>query len=115
MMSITEERPSIVTHDIHAHPGPRRYVQIAAILAVLTAMEVELSYLHKQWHYVEQRTWVVIPPLIILAIVKFTLVAAFFMHLRFDNRIFTVFFAGGIAVALTVFIAILSIQRVFFA
>lgn len=114
-MSVTREQVTeahTIRHNEHAHPGPRRYIQIAVILAVLTAIEVELSYLPKQINISAAAT---IPPLIILAVVKFAMVAMFFMHLRFDNRLFTIMFAGGLALALTVFIVVLTIMRVFFA
>ena len=91
----------------HAHPGPRRYVMIAVYLAILTAFEVALSY-------ADINHGLIIAGLLVLAIVKFSLVAMFFMHLRFDNRLFTVMFAGGLAIALTVFVAVLTIQRVLF-
>lgn len=111
-MTMTDEHPSALAHQEHAHPGPRRYVQIAAILATLTALEVELSYLPKQ---VDISSGVIIPPLVILAVIKFALVAMFFMHLRFDSKVFTFMFVGGIALAMTVFIVVLSIQRVLFS
>lgn len=113
-MSRVEERTTSapVHREEHVHPGPRRYVQIALILAALTAIEVELSYLPKQ---IDIGASVIIAPLIILAIVKFTMIAMFFMHLRFDNRLFAIMFVGGIAIALAAFMAVLTIQRVLFA
>ena len=112
-MSIMQDHAvGALPHEEHAHPGPRTYIRIAIILAVLTAIEVELSYLPKQ---IDIAKWTIIPPLIIVAIVKFFMVAAWFMHLRFDSKAFTIAFVGGLALALTVFIAVLSIERVFFA
>jgi len=40
--------------------------------------------------------------------VKFTVVVAFFMHLRFDNRLFRRFFITGVCLALFVFTIVLT-------
>ncbi len=113
MTQMREEvtQQATVEHAEHAHPGPRAYVRIAIILAVLTALEVELSYLPGQ---IDINANLIIAPLFILAIVKFAMVAMYFMHLRFDNRIFTVMFVGGLVLALLAFVAVLTIQRVLF-
>lgn len=88
------------------HPSPARYVGIAVILAVVTAIEVGLFY-------VDLAKGLLITLLISLAIVKFSMVAMFFMHLKFDNRVFTVFFAGSIAMALIAFAVVLGAFRFF--
>ncbi len=92
----------------HAHPGPRRYVEIAVILAVLTSLEVILSYL-------SLNDVLKAAGMMVIMAIKFSMVAMWFMHLRFDNRLFTVMFVGGLTLALAVFIAVLTIQRVLFA
>ena len=97
-----------VEHEEHAHPGPRVYIQIAIILAVFTAIEVGLSY-------IDMSKWVIIPALLIVAAIKFAMVAMWYMHLRFDNALFSVMFVGGLALAVGAFVAVLTIQRVFFA
>ena len=89
------------------HPGPRQYVAIAVILAVITAIEVAV-------YYSEALRPVLPPILIVLSLTKFALVAMFFMHLKFDSRFFSVVFVTGILVAVTVFVVFLSFIRVFF-
>ena len=87
-MTMTSERDAVVEHDEeHAHPGPRKYVMIAVILAVFTTVEIILSYSNLE-------RWITTALMVGLAIVKFSMVARFFMHLRFDNRIFTMFMTG---------------------
>lgn len=86
----------------HAHPGSREYVTIAIILAIITAAEVIV-------YYQESLRSVLVPILIILSITKFALVALFFMHLKFDNRMFATLFSGPLALAIAVLIALLSI------
>jgi cytochrome c oxidase subunit 4 len=51
---------------------------------------------------------VLAPILIVLSLSKFLLVVLFFMHLRFDNRLFSTLFTGGFALAIAVFIVVLA-------
>jgi cytochrome c oxidase subunit 4 len=89
------------------HPGAREYVAIATILAIITAIEVAIYYI--------PALRVVLPPiLIVLSLTKFSMVAMFFMHLKFDSRFFSVVFVTGILVAVGVFVVFLSMIRVFF-
>jgi cytochrome c oxidase subunit 4 len=90
------------------HPGPRQYVVVALVLAVLTAIEVALFYMD----FVPQT--VVVASLIVLMTLKFALVALWFMHLRFDSRIFRRLFITGIVLAISVFLIVLLTFGVFF-
>ena len=85
----------------HAHPGERQYIVIALILAAITAIEVAFSY----WGAVED---ILAPSLIFMSIIKFTMVVAFFMHLRFDSRLFRRLFVAGIALAIFCYTAVLT-------
>ena len=58
------------------------------ILAVITAMEVTISYVHIGPLF--------LPVLLILMAVKFVTVVSYFMHLKFDNRIFSFMFYMGL-------------------
>ncbi len=80
-----------------SHPGYLEYVKIAVILGAITAVEVGV-------YYVEAIEDLLIPILIALSTVKFALVALWFMHLKFDNRIFSWLFVGGIMLAASVFL-----------
>jgi len=90
----------IETHE-SPHPGPRTYVVIAAILFVITGIEVALYYVPN------------IPPLVQtvlllgLSAFKFYMVVAFFMHLKFDHKSFTGYFGGGLAIASSMVIALI--------
>lgn len=90
-----------------AHPGPAEYVKIAIVLAVITAVEVAL-------YYIDLGKGVLIVTLLVLSAAKFILVVLWFMHLKFDNKLFSWFFASGFVVALTAFLAVLAMFRVFF-
>lgn len=91
---------------LHEHPSNTQYVFVFLALAVLTTLEVIIYYL-------DVNTITLITGLLIFAACKFVLVVAFFMHLRFDNRLFTVFFAGGLVMAVAAFIAVLAMFRAF--
>ena len=49
------------------------------------------------------------PTLILLSAVKFGMVVAFYMHLKFDNRLFTGLFVGCLAIAASVVLAIMTL------
>ena len=69
-------------HDEHMHPSDWKYVQIAIILAVLTAAEVATYYI--------DTGPLEIPILITIMIVKFVLVLMWFMHLKYEGPLFKV-------------------------
>ena len=82
------------------HPTDAFYIKVAVVLAVVTGIEVTVSYLSGLSDAAN-------PLLVILAILKFAMVAMFFMHLRFDNRTLRYVFVGGLALAAGVYIAML--------
>jgi caa(3)-type oxidase subunit IV len=97
--------PREATAPHHEHPSAKEYIRIGVILAVLTALEV-LTY------YVDVGG-VLVPTLIALAIVKFALVAMWFMHLRFDSPTYARFFVMGLAGAATLYLIVLISFGVF--
>jgi len=90
------------------HPGPRQYVIVAVVLAVITAMEVALFYVDFL------PSAVVVASLLVLMAIKFALVVLWFMHLRFDSAIYKRLFVAGLALAASVFIIVLVTFGVFF-
>jgi cytochrome c oxidase subunit 4 len=88
------------------HPGPKEYIRIAIILAVITGFEVAIYYIEGARDYL-------IPILFVFSFVKFTLVVLWFMHLRFDSRTYARFFVMGLAGAITLFLIVLLIFQVF--
>ena len=89
-------------HAAHGHPSDREYVAVALVLAAITAAEVAVYYVKS------------IPdPLLIgmlcaMALVKFSIVVLWFMHLRFDSPIFRRLFVTGIVLAIAVYLIFLS-------
>jgi cytochrome c oxidase subunit 4 len=88
-------------HNAHAHavedhhPGPAVYLIVAVVLIVLTAMEIGVFYAPFL------QVWLV-PLLIVLAVLKFILVAAFYMHLKYDSSVFTTLFAFPLLLAMMI-------------
>jgi cytochrome c oxidase subunit 4 len=88
----------------HGHPSVVRYVVVAVILAVVTAFEVGL-------YYTTLSGFALVMPLMFLAFIKFAMVAAYFMHLRFDGRLLRRLFVTGIVLAISVYtIFLLTLQ-----
>ncbi|MGA9275566.1 cytochrome C oxidase subunit IV family protein [Ilumatobacter sp.] len=87
------------------HITDNKYIVIALILAVITGAEVAASYL--------DLGAVFIPLLLIMMAIKFFVVVSFFMHLRFDNRLFSWLFYSGLFLAVGVYCAALLTFRVF--
>ena len=88
------------------HPSPMTYFKVAMTLSALTGAEVAVFY----------ATWLghgIIPVLVILSGVKFALVAMFFMHLRYDDPLFSRLFVGGLALAFAVVFALMGLFRFF--
>ena len=86
------------------HPTALRYVQIALILGVLTAIEVAVYYMKSLSH-------VLIPILLTLSAVKFALVVLWYMHLKFDNRLFSMLFTVGLIIGGSILIAMIFLFR----
>ena len=82
---MTSETREIV-HDQHSHPGWRFYGVIGVILLVFTALEV-LGYIGetKGWYSSGAAAAIIL----LLSAVKFFSVVAYYMHLKFDNKLFT--------------------------
>jgi cytochrome c oxidase subunit 4 len=89
-------------HTVEPHVSNRLYVVVALILAVLTAMEVMVFY-------VEALAPVLVPLLLVLMAVKFSLVAMFFMHLRYDGRLLTGILAWGLFIAVGITLALMAV------
>ena len=97
-MATTTEIPEVELK--HAHPDEKEYLLVALFLAVVTGAEVGLYYMR-----IDFRLYA--PMLGVLMIVKFATVAMFFMHLRFDSRVFRWLFVTGIVLAVIVYTIVL--------
>jgi cytochrome c oxidase subunit IV len=96
--------PPEAHHQSHerAHPRDRDYFIVAAILGVLTAIEVSTYFLK------DPSTTFLVVMLFPLMIAKFAIVCGWFMHLRFDNPLFRRVFVFGLVLAVAVYSIALS-------
>ena len=90
----------------HEHPSDLQYVWVALFLALVTGAEVAMSY-------IDMATAIYIPVLMVMMIVKFSVVVLWFMHLRFDSRLFRRLFLAGIVLAAGVYLAFLLSMQYF--
>ena len=87
------------------HPGDAQYILIAVGLAVLTAIEVGLYYL--------KASTVTNVVLLLLMALKFSIVAGYFMHLKFDSPVLRRLFVGGLVLASFIYIIVFFMFGVF--
>jgi cytochrome c oxidase subunit IV len=80
---------------------PRQYILIGLALTVITVIELGVSY--------SGIGSLMIPILIVLSAVKFAVVVAYFMHLRFESGLMTRVFVGSFTLAALILIALLVI------
>jgi cytochrome c oxidase subunit 4 len=90
----------------HAHPTTGTYVAVAAVLTVITLVEVGVFY-------VPAFQAVLAPLLLVLSATKFALVVMFYMHLKKDSPLFTAIFTLPLLIALAVIVALLFLFGVF--
>ena len=83
-----------------AHPTPAMYWGIALFLAIVTAIEVAVPY-------TSALDPVSVPLLIVLASIKFGTVVAFFMHLRYDKKLYRTLFLFGVIGVVPLFLVVL--------
>ena len=87
-----------------AHPTPRFYWTVAAILAALTAAEIGVAS-------IDAFDVIKVPGLFVLGGLKFAAVIAFFMHLKFDKPLYRSLFLIGLFGAIPIFIVVLLTFR----
>lgn len=106
--TVADQPQDVAAHpaDAHKHTSDKLYIQIALVLAVLTGMEVA-------WPYIVDDGPILMFPLLTVMAIKFVMIAAFFMHLRFDSKVLTRVFYAGLFLAVSVYIAALLTFRIF--
>ncbi len=98
MTTITDNEPAEapVGHG-HDLPSDAQYVKITLILAFITVLEVGTYFIE------EATTTLLVGILVPMMIVKFLIVAGYFMHLKYDNPIFRRVFLFGLFLSVVVF------------
>lgn len=107
-MATTQHAPTghVEDHTVHGehdHPSEKKYWMIAVILAIITAVEVALSYVDLGNANA--------PLLLIGMVMKFFIVASYFMHLKFDSRVTRRLFISGLSLAVFCYLAMFMAFR----
>ena len=97
-----------VLHDLDAHPvhGTKTYWIIGLYLFILTALEIASYY------YEDQLGSMATPVILALSAAKFILVVMFYMHLKYDSRMFTGVFLFPMALATLVIVGLTVLYHV---
>lgn len=82
------------------------YLFVFIILAVFTLIETLVSYVQQQA--------IKFPTLIVLSVVKALLVLMYFMHLKFDSRVFSYLFIAGCVLAIPLILVITVVMPMIF-
>jgi cytochrome c oxidase subunit 4 len=111
-MSVTHDAPDTgydapadPLHHEH-HPTDRTYWGVGLALGLVTALEVG-TYFITDDPYSHDLKWLLIGGLLTLMVIKFVTIVSYFMHVRFDHKLFRNVFVGGLIVAVGVFIVTL--------
>jgi len=86
----------------HAHPTGSLYLKIFAILTIITAVEVWAYYIPSL-----VASPLFNPALIIMSAAKFAIVVLFYMHLKYDHKLFKALFTGPLIIAMATILALL--------
>jgi cytochrome c oxidase subunit 4 len=89
-------------HEAHAHPTWKQYKWVALILTVITIIEVWVYYIPS---FVATKMFV--PSLLIMSAVKFAIVVLYYMHLKYDARLFRALFTGPLIIAILTIISLM--------
>jgi cytochrome c oxidase subunit 4 len=87
--------------EVHEHPTWKEYNWVALILTVITVFEVWIYYTS----FKDSPFFV--PVLLIMSAVKFAIVVLFYMHLKYDHKLFKALFTGPLMIAMTTLVALL--------
>ena len=86
----------------HEHPTWKQYKWVALILTVITIVEVWVYYIPS---FVASRLFV--PALLFMSAVKFAIVVAYYMHLKYDHKLFRALFIGPLIIAILTLIVLM--------
>ena len=89
-------------HEEEHHPQWATYWKVALILTLITVVEVWVYYIPA---FAASKAFV--PTLLIMSAVKFAIVVMFYMHLKYDHKVFRVLFTGPLLIAMATMVVLL--------
>jgi cytochrome c oxidase subunit 4 len=98
--------PAIQAAEAHTdhveHPEWPIYWKVGLFLTIITVLEVWAYYIPS---FVASKLFV--PTLLIMSAVKFATVVAFYMHLKYDHKLFRAIFTGPLLIAMATLVGLL--------
>ncbi len=85
----------------HHHPSDRTFIKVALILAVITGIEPSTYWWMDDAHDAAMVT------LFVMMGIKFFMILLWFMHLKFDSKLFSLLFYLGLFLAVGVYMVTL--------
>ncbi len=86
---------------VHEHPSWKQYKWVALWLTLITVFEVWIYYTSfKETPYY-------VPLLLVLSATKFAIVVLFYMHLKYDHKLFKALFTGPLIIAVCTLLALM--------
>lgn len=98
---INEADLDVLEDPPEGHPEAAEYIKVGLLLAAITALEVAL-------YYMDLADGALLGMLLPLSTLQVVLAVMWFMHLRFDSKLFSVTFAAGIVLAVGLFTVVLA-------
>jgi cytochrome c oxidase subunit 4 len=89
------------------HATVRTYINVAIVLALITAVEVATLYIPGI------PNWLLVGSLLVMSALKFYLVVGFFMHLKYDHQIMRALFVGPLIIAIAIILAVMALFSAF--
>jgi cytochrome c oxidase subunit IV len=84
----------------HVEHSDAYYVKVALVLAFITALETSTYWIDFGVLFM--------PMLLGMMVIKFVMVVSIFMHLKFENKLFSYIFYSGLILAILVYAAALA-------
>lgn len=85
------------------HATVKTYLQVAIVLAIVTAIEVATLYVPGIPNVL------LVVSLLAMSALKFYLVVGFFMHLKYDSGIMRSLFVGPLIIAILIILALMAL------
>jgi cytochrome c oxidase subunit 4 len=89
--------------EVHEHPTWKQYKWVALILTLITVVEVWVYYTPFK------NSPLFVPVLLIMSAVKFAIVVLFYMHLKYDHKLFKALFTGPLIIAMSTLLALMLV------
>ena len=102
-MDSSHTAPAAAHSPGEGHASVQTYVRVAVVLGILTAIEIGALYVPGLPSHV------LVALLLVFSVLKFALVVAFFMHLRYDSKLLTALFVGPLTIAAAIILALMAL------